>query len=380
MHLPTLIITTITLNVLLAGVMFIIYQVRRSQKSFLTWALACAVFAVAVMLTSMRAIVDDQPWLTVFMADLCIIFAPLLALHGLRQYQVQGPVSLKLVALVMSYSALPLVYLYTSPLHAQTLTAVITAAIYLFAAAYMLTIKQAPALSRNVLFLLFLLHGALMLGMAGMLFQNLGAKQLITVEPILKLILITHLLLTTGTVTLFPVFAFAMSERRLLEIVNFDELTQLYNRRAFFERGSMLLAKNRVLRRPFCVLMLDLDHFKEINDRFGHAAGDACLREVARIIHESVRDNDVAARIGGEEFALALSDVDRNQAELLSYRLCQRIAQQVFEHNDEKIELTVSIGGIFSISSRRELSDLLNAADSALYEAKAGGRNQFKFA
>lgn len=380
MHLPTLIITTIALNVLLAGVMFIIYQVRRSQKGFLTWALACSVFAIAVMLTSMRAVVDDQPWLTVFLADLCIILAPLLALHGLRQYQIQGPVSLKLVALVMSYSALPLVYLYTSPLHAQTLTAVITAAIYLFAAAYMLTIKQAPALSRNVLFLLFLIHGALMLGMAGMLFQNLSGSQFSAVEPVLKLLLITHLLLTTGTVTLFPVFAFAMSERRLLEIVNFDELTQLFNRRAFFERGSILLAKNRVLRRPFCVLMLDLDHFKEINDRFGHAAGDACLQEVARIIRESVRDNDVAARIGGEEFAIALCDVDRNQAELLSYRLCKRISQQVFEHDEQQIALTVSIGGIFSISSRRELSDLLNAADSALYEAKANGRNQFKFA
>ncbi|RUO63088.1 GGDEF domain-containing protein [Pseudidiomarina insulisalsae] len=380
MHLPTLIITIIALNLMLCGVMLIIYQVRRTQKSFLTWALSCVIFAMAIMFSSARILVEDQLWLTIFVANLAFIFAPLLALHGLRQYQVQGPVSLKLVALVMSYSALPLVYLYTSPLHAHTLTAVICAAIYLFAAAFMLTIRQAPALSRNVLFLLFLLHGALMLGMAGMLVENLGASQFITVQPILKLMLITHLLLTTGTVTLFPVFAFAMSERRLLELVNFDELTRLLNRRAFFERASMMLAKNRVLRRPFCVLVVDLDELKRINDRYGYEAGDACLKAVADVIRDTIRDQDVAARIGGEEFAVALSDADRNQVELLSYRLCQRVEQQAFSFQGEPIELTVSIGGIFSIASRRELNDLLNAADTALNQAKTSGRNQFKFA
>nr|WP_244993675.1 GGDEF domain-containing protein [Pseudidiomarina sediminum] len=171
-----------------------------------------------------------------------------------------------------------------------------------------------------------------------------------------------------------------MTEKQLLELANFDELTQLYNRRAFYERSSVLLAKNRVLRRPFVVLMIDVDHFKTINDRYGHTAGDACLQQLAYLLRYATRDQDIVARVGGEEFAIAIPDIDRNQAELLSYRLCEQVSQEIFEVNGERVPLTVSIGIIYSQSSRRELEELIEAADGALYEAKAQGRNGFAFA
>ncbi|KFZ27893.1 hypothetical protein IDAT_11490 [Pseudidiomarina atlantica] len=378
LHLPTLVVTAVGLNVLLGILMLVIYQVRRTQKSFLTWACACFVFALAAVAASLRVYID-QPWLTIFTADVLIVLSPLLALHGLRQYQQQAPVSLKLVALVISYTALPLVLLYHAPIHAQTFTSVVCASVYLFAAVYILTIRQAPALTKAVLFLLFLVHGGLMLGMAGMLFQNLSAAKIAMIEPILNLMLMTHLYLTTGTAMLFPVFAFSLSEQRLLELANFDDLTKMYNRRAFWERSSLLLAKNRLLRKPFAVLMIDVDYFKAINDRYGHAAGDACLKRIADIIREHLREQDVAARVGGEEFAVAMPNADHNQAELLGMQICQQVEQEKFEVAGQKIKLTVSIGIIYSSNSRRELAELLNAADTALYDAKASGRNRLVF-
>ncbi|RUO74894.1 GGDEF domain-containing protein [Pseudidiomarina sediminum] len=379
LHLPTLIVTAVSLNLLVGVLMLIIFQSRRSQKSFLTWAIACFVFALGAIVASLRTSIDQQ-WLTIFVADLLIVLTPLLAIHGLRQYQVQGPVSLKLLTLVISYTALPLTLLYTAPNHAQVFTSVVCAAIFLFAAAYMLSIKNAPSLTKGILFFLFLVHALLMFGLAGTLFQNLSEANPMAVEPLLNLILITHLFLTTGTTMLFPVFAFAMTEKQLLELANFDDLTQLYNRRAFYERSSLLLAKNRVLRRPFVVLMIDVDHFKTINDRYGHTAGDACLQQLAYLLRYATRDQDIVARVGGEEFAIAIPDIDRNQAELLSYRLCEQVSQEIFEVNGERVPLTVSIGIIYSQSSRRELEELIEAADGALYEAKAQGRNGFAFA
>ncbi|MDN7137185.1 GGDEF domain-containing protein [Pseudidiomarina sp. 1ASP75-14] len=378
-HLPTLIITVISLNLMLGGLMLVIYEVRKTQKCFFTWGISCFIFGIAVGLAGMQTYFD-QAWLTIFVADVLIILTPLLLLHGLRQFQMQRPVSYKLVALVLSYSALPLVLLYTAPIHAQTFTAVVCAAIFLYAAIYILTIQQAPTLMRWMLFLLFLAHGALMLTQSGMLVQNLALKNVLMLPSSFEWLLIGHLALTTGTATLFPLLAFAMSEKRLLEVTNFDELTHMLNRRGFLERTGLLLAKNRIQRRPFCVLVVNLDQFKNINANYGDATGEECLRQVADIIQGHLREHDVAARIGGEKFAVALADVDRNQAELISYRLCDRIGKATLSIQGEILKLTASIGGIHSRSSRCELGDLLRTADEALYRAKSTGHNRFVLA
>ncbi len=377
-HLPTVIMTTILLNLLLGAAMFVIFNALKSQKSFRTWGIACFVFAIANILAGLRFSLD-APWLTVFVADLLIILVPLLALHGLRQYQLQRSVSNRWTARIMIISAVPLYFLYQSPLQAQVLTASICAALYIYSGAYVQTIKPTPKFTRRALSVLFLVHGVLLLTTAVVVAVESKVSLVISSEQLITVLLIAHLLLTTATTVLFPVFVFSLNERRLLEVVNIDELTQLFNRRGFFELGSELLVKNQAQARPSCVLMLDLDRFKSINDRYGHAAGDACLRDVARIIRKHMREHDIAARIGGEEFAIALADVDRMQAEQVSRRLVERVAQQAFEFEGERIDLTVIVGGIVTTANQRDLSELLNDADSALYEAKSSGRNQFRF-
>lgn len=373
-HLPTLIITTIILNGVLGTTLLAIHRAIPSPKSFKTWALACFLFALANILTALRGTLE-QPWLTIFVADLLIISVPLLALHGMRQYRQQTAIAPTSIILTLTGSAVVLVVAQAFASIAQAITAIICGLIYLFAANYLRHIRPTPRVMRHLLMGLFGVHGLLMLMMAGTSLQHIDTHQ-----NLLTSLLMAHLIMTTMTTLLFPVLAFSHNERQLLKIAHLDELTELFNRRAFFEQGALLLAQNKQLEKPSCILMIDLDHFKSINDKFGHAAGDACLRHVAEIIRNHMRERDVAARIGGEEFAVALADVDRPQAERVSLRLVERIASQPLHFDGYDIALTVSVGGILNRNSARPLDDLLNDADTALYAAKAGGRNQFKFA
>ncbi|PHR65183.1 MAG: hypothetical protein COA51_06180 [Idiomarina sp.] len=369
-----MIITTIILNIVLGITLLVIHRAIPTQKSFKTWALACFLFALANVLTSLRGTIE-QPWLTIVVADLLIISVPLLALHGMRQYRQQTDVPLTSIVVTLVVSTILLLSTLSIAHVAEAMTATLCGVIYLFAANYLRHIRPTPRITRQILMGLFGIHGLLMLLMA-----NTALQIADTSETLFTLLLMAHLMMTTMTTLLFPVLAFSHNERRLLKIAHLDELTELFNRRAFFEQGALLLAQNKQLEKPSCILMIDLDHFKSINDQFGHAAGDACLRHVAEIIRRTMRERDVAARIGGEEFAIALADVDRQQAEMISQRLVERIAAQSFHFDGRDIELTVSLGGILSARSTRSLDDLLNDADAALYAAKASGRNQFKFA
>ena len=132
-------------------------------------------------------------------------------------------------------------------------------------------------------------------------------------------------------------------------------------------------------------MMADLDHFKQVNDRFGHAAGDAVLMETARRLRSQMRTEDVLARVGGEEFMMVLPNTTRPQALEMADRLCQRINRELFRIPGQKtpIPITTSIG-LFAIDGqclttpflRQDVPSLLAQADRALYEAKGAGRNQ----
>jgi diguanylate cyclase (GGDEF)-like protein len=124
-------------------------------------------------------------------------------------------------------------------------------------------------------------------------------------------------------------------------------------------------------------LLLDLDHFKRINDRFGHDAGDQVLKEVARRITGSLREVDLAARYGGEEFVVLLPHTSKGDARIVAERLLKNVRKQEFNFNGELLTVTTSIGcaGNSDVASNNP-EDLVKAADIALYEAKNGGRNR----
>jgi len=160
---------------------------------------------------------------------------------------------------------------------------------------------------------------------------------------------------------------------RLEELVFFDELTGLRNRRAILHELEMLLAGARRHGHDLSVLMLDIDHFKSINDRFGHRAGDDVLREVSRRLRERLRREDVAGRLGGDELLVALPDTDGKGAAIAAEAIRAAVAGGPVASSAGPIPVTVSIGS--AAWHEGELNTLLERADSALYAAKAAGRD-----
>jgi diguanylate cyclase (GGDEF)-like protein len=167
------------------------------------------------------------------------------------------------------------------------------------------------------------------------------------------------------------------SKKALAEQATTDSLTKLKNRRAFFENGTKAVALARRYVSDLSVLLLDIDHFKKINDTYGHAVGDDALIMVAQILIEMSRTEDTVARIGGEEFALLLPDTNRLGTAVLAERIRSAIEREQFITGDKIVPITVSIGiATFGVDPTDSIDQLLGVADNRLYLAKNAGRNR----
>ena len=155
-----------------------------------------------------------------------------------------------------------------------------------------------------------------------------------------------------------------------------DSLTQIYNRRHFDSYIDLELERFERYGHPMALLMFDIDHFKHINDTYGHQTGDIILREVAEITTKTIRKSDYCARYGGEEFVVILSHVKREKAMQLAERLRANIEKQAFGGSGNNIHVTISIG-LTCLEEQNSINkiDLIRYADSALYTAKKRGRN-----
>jgi len=164
--------------------------------------------------------------------------------------------------------------------------------------------------------------------------------------------------------------------RRLAHTANHDGLTGALTRATFMRRAGRILCDPRQSSLPISVLMLDVDHFKQVNDRHGHAGGDRVLVEFARIVSENMRASDLFGRTGGEEFAVLLPGTTQRQAVHIAERIRETVEAAAIDTEYRLLRITVSIGIASAEKSRVELDSLLLAADSALYRAKEKGRNR----
>jgi diguanylate cyclase (GGDEF)-like protein len=169
-------------------------------------------------------------------------------------------------------------------------------------------------------------------------------------------------------------------EGQLRRAATTDELTGLLNRRAFFAALDTEIARSARSGSPLAVALVDLDLFKSVNDRFGHAGGDEVLRKFADTAREAMRTTDVIGRLGGEEFAVLMPDTDQVQSGIAGERLREAVARRrVVLTSGALVPITISVG-VAHLVKNEERDRLILRADEALYDAKDSGRNRTRLA
>jgi two-component system cell cycle response regulator len=171
-----------------------------------------------------------------------------------------------------------------------------------------------------------------------------------------------------------------MANERLKELVDTDDLTGLFNMRSLYQKLEFEIERARRFHREVCVVMIDMDHFKSVNDGHDHLFGSFVLSQVGKIIKQSTRNIDIPARYGGDEFLVVLTEVNYDGALLFCERLRKFVEKTVFENGPDRIKLTTSMG--FAITKPGEnisARELVRRADHALYFAKRTGRNKVCF-
>lgn len=158
---------------------------------------------------------------------------------------------------------------------------------------------------------------------------------------------------------------------------SYDALTQIYNRGTFFQMAKAKFEAIFMHGGQFAVLMFDLDHFKQVNDTYGHPCGDVVLHTLAQRLSARVRETDILGRYGGEEFCAFLTHITPEHAMQLAELLRQSVEEEPFLCGENRLPLTVSVGvSAFDPEAHKTLEDMIADADRALYAAKEGGRNR----
>ena len=242
--------------------------------------------------------------------------------------------------------------------------------------------RSEPLVSRWPAIIMFFAHGALFLLRTPMiaLLPVAANSDGVFGSVWMTVLSFEALLLTISSAFLLLAMAKERTELRHRTAAMVDPLTGIANRRSFLQDASVLAKRHIGNPRPTAVLVLDLDHFKSINDRFGHAFGDRVLEIFTEAARKSMRGSDLVGRLGGEEFAAVLADTTCEKAVVVAERIRESFAQMAKEVDGRPVGGTVSIGLVHCQGPVLDVPELLAQADHALYYAKERGRNRVEVA
>ncbi|MBN2693060.1 GGDEF domain-containing protein [bacterium] len=173
----------------------------------------------------------------------------------------------------------------------------------------------------------------------------------------------------------------AQYHEELYHLKNYDALTHIYNKRYFTSRLEYEFERVNRYGKPLSFISLDIDHFKLVNDNYGHLAGDFILSEFSRLISLQIRKTDIFGRVGGEEFSILAPETEKNGAIILAEKIRKMIEHNLFTYNKQNIPITTSLGvaAISDFDRTPTVTEFIAFADKLLYQAKQNGRNQVQF-
>lgn len=195
---------------------------------------------------------------------------------------------------------------------------------------------------------------------------------------ILRFINITFFLLITGSITLAYTKATNEYQQMLAELASIDKLTGLDNRRSLIAKAEKEIKDSQSSGEPLAMLVIDIDHFKQVNDQHGHLCGDYILSKTAKVMQSTLRKEDVVGRWGGEEFLVLLPNADTATLNDLAERLRLAVEKSVFIYDSKRISISVTIGAA-TLINEDSFDSLVSRADRALYIGKESGRNRYQY-
>jgi diguanylate cyclase (GGDEF)-like protein len=371
-------------SALLGVILFLIWRSRKTYPGFGLWTAGNALYAAGFMLMALRGMIPNI--LSIVLANLLVLSAAALFLEGVRFFR--GVASRRIFSVsIVILQGLGIAY-YTYVIDDLAVRIIIfslfTAVINgLVARDLLYKAPQDLRFSFRFTGSLFAMHSLFLVFRTFSILLNPGPQDFFTPNLIQTMTFMLSLLL--GITWTFG-FVMLNSERlevelkktqvELQRLAAIDFLTGIANHRSFFEAGEQEIQRARRYGHPLAVLMVDLDHFKQVNDTYGHAAGDKVLVAMTASLRNHLRDIDVFGRLGGEEFAILLPETDLAGGWVTAERLRTAVAETAIDAGDVVLKITISIGVALLSPDDPGLDAVLKRADDAMYEAKRAGRNR----
>ncbi len=377
----TLFLVTIYVEAILGLLLLFAWVQNTAIKAVAWWGFAQLLRAASVMLFGLYGAASDL--ISIDLANTLLFTAFAVTWTGARVFDHRRPQPILLFAGAALWLVLCHAPGFSASFDVRVLlsSGIITA--YIWATAYEFWRgRSEPLVSRwPAIFMLFA-HGSLYLLRTpfGAMLPWLPASNQVFENVWMTVLSFEALLFTIAIAFILLAMAKERTEHRHETAALIDPLTGIANRRAFLQDGDAQLKRQASDPRPTAVMLLDLDNFKSINDRFGHAVGDRVLEIFADVAGGCLRRVDLFGRLGGEEFAALLLDATREQAQAVGDEIRARFAAATREVEGRPIIATVSIGIVVSHDAVLDLSALLAQADHALYRAKDSGRNRVEIA
>jgi diguanylate cyclase (GGDEF)-like protein len=377
----TLFIVTIYVEAILGLLLLFAWMQNSAIRAVAWWGFAHLMRAGSIVLFGMYGSAPDV--ISIDLANAILFTSFAVTWTGARVFDGRKPVPLYLFGGAMLWLLLCRLPGFIDIMNARVLlsSGIITG--YTWATAYEFWRgRDEPLVSRwPAIFLLFA-HGSLFLlrtPLVEMLAWSPTSKVFSSVW--MTVLSFEALLFTIAIAFILLAMAKERTEFRHKTDALVDSLTGIANRRAFLHEGTLLLMRRQHAdNRPTAVLLVDLDHFKSVNDRFGHAIGDRVLQVFAETACANVKSTDLVGRLGGEEFAAVLCDAGREEALVMAERIRSAFAVAATEVDGRPVMSTVSIGMVINDDPTFDVSALLAQADQALYHAKERGRNRVEIA
>ena len=374
---PTLFICSMLIEAAFAALLLLLWRVRRAEPTLLLWSIGSLCGALACVAIALRGHIPDA--VSIALGNALLVAAWTLRWAGLRSFNRQRGSPL---GVLWPPLAVGLLFLFHQELQLDfsdrvLIVSLVVGGLLLVCCRDIWHAQRHEHLAMRRVALVFLSLDALyhLFRTVLALSDLLAAPSMLAADQTYAVMLMVILILEMGIQISCVMMVFERQESRLQRAVSLDELTGLLNRGGFLPLAQRLCERDARAGLPTCVLLMDLDRFKQINDRWGHDAGDTVLRAFAHCARATLRPADLVARSGGEEFWGLLPSTDPAGATLAAQRLCEHFSRMDVHWQHGVLRNTLSIG-VAQIRPGEPLRSALARADAALYQAKLQGRNR----